>query len=346
MHGGGFDEGGALLVGGGEVPGEDAGDGALVVERDVEEEAGAGALGDVVEFFPEGVAVGDAERGVGVADVAGAVVAHDGAESAATGYDAFGAAAEAGEEVGFDEAGDDADIGLDEVPVEEGGGAVASGAELDECIRVFGFVVEDAITPDDFGGEERFEFGLGIGAVGAELVDERDAIGVDVLEVFEEPGDEAVVRGGAGDVAEGDADCGVGLDPFAEGWGVDGVIQGVEDGGFFVGQTGGVLGLDDGDVGVVEVEGEVVSAVGESDGHGGVLVRGYWLGRWDMGYGRWDMGYWLTVRGLRACGVRELGVRGWALRGAGDGRGWGLVHGLGGCNDLRAQGTVPLPVRG
>jgi hypothetical protein len=62
-----------------------------------------------------------------------------------------------------------------------------------------------------------------------------------------------------------------------------------------------VLGLDDGDVGVVEVEGEVVSAVGESDGHGGVLVRGYWLGRWDMGYG-------ILVNGSRFARLRRAGA--------------------------------------
>ncbi len=235
LHGGVFDEGGSLLMGGEEVACEDAGDGALVIEGDVEEEAGAWALGDVVEFLPEWIAVSDTEGGVGVADIPGAVVAHDGMESAASGNDAFGAAAESGEEVGFDEAGDDADISLDEVTVEECGCAVASGAELDECIGVFRFVVEDVVASDYFGGEESFEFGVGVGSMGAELVDECDVVGRNVMQVLEQPGDEAVVGGGAGDVAKRDADFGTGLDPITKGRAVDGMFEGVEDGGFFVG---------------------------------------------------------------------------------------------------------------
>ncbi len=67
----------------------------------------------------------------------------------------------------------------------------------------------------------------------------------------------------------------------------------------------------------------------------------YWLRVIGWGYGIWDMGYGLTVRGLRACGVREQGVRGWALRGAVDGRGWGLVHGLGGVMVCGHRGLCP-----
>lgn len=48
-----------------------------------------------------------------MADVFFAVVAHDGLEAGDAGHDAFGTAAESCEEVGFDEAGDDAQVGFD-----------------------------------------------------------------------------------------------------------------------------------------------------------------------------------------------------------------------------------------
>ena len=52
LHGGLLDELAAFLVGLDEVAGEDGGDFSGFVECDVEEEAGAGAEGDVAQFFP------------------------------------------------------------------------------------------------------------------------------------------------------------------------------------------------------------------------------------------------------------------------------------------------------
>jgi hypothetical protein len=65
-----------------------------------------------------------------MADVLETVVAHDALQSAAAGDDAFDAAAETGEEMRLDEAGDNAHIGLGQVPVDQGRRAVAHRAEL------------------------------------------------------------------------------------------------------------------------------------------------------------------------------------------------------------------------
>ena len=113
LHGGLLDELTAFLVRLDEVAGEDGGDFFGFVESDVEEKAGAGAKGDVAQLFPQGIAVGDAIGGFGVADVFFSVVAHNSLKAGDAGHNAFGSAAESGEEVRFDEAGDDSQVGFD-----------------------------------------------------------------------------------------------------------------------------------------------------------------------------------------------------------------------------------------
>ena len=82
------------------------------VEADVEEKGRPHAQGHVAQFLPQRIALRDAEGGVGIGDVLAAVIAHDAAQPAATRDDPFDAAAEAGEEMRLDEAGDDAHVRL------------------------------------------------------------------------------------------------------------------------------------------------------------------------------------------------------------------------------------------
>ena len=93
-------------------------------------------------------------------------------------------------------------IRLDDVTINEGGHAVASGAALREGVRIFRFVIEDAIILDDGGREHFFQFGAGVRTVGAELVQERDVFAWDMGKMFEQPGNEALVGRCASNVGE------------------------------------------------------------------------------------------------------------------------------------------------
>ena len=95
---------------------------------------------------------------------------------------------------------------------------------------VFGFVIEDAVTARDFGRQHFFQFRRRVGPVGAELVEQGDVLGRHAGQVFQQPGDQAVIGRGARQVGEGDADAVAGLDPLAQRAGGDRVIQGGKDG--------------------------------------------------------------------------------------------------------------------
>ena len=123
------DELAADAVGREQVTGEDSGDLPPLVQGHVQQEARAGAQGDVAHLFPDGIPLSDAERGIGIIEIAGAVIAHDRAQAGHAGHNALGAATEAREEVRLNEPRDDTDIGFDEVTVEQGGCAVTRCAQ-------------------------------------------------------------------------------------------------------------------------------------------------------------------------------------------------------------------------
>ncbi len=278
LHGGMADELDAELVSVDEVAGEDAGDGAAGVERYIEEEGGAGAQGDVAHFLPKGVAIGDAEGGVWVGDVGAAMIADDCLHAGDAGHDALWAAAESGEEVGLDEACDDADVGLDEMAIEQGGGAIGGDAELDEGVGIIGLVIEDAVIAEDGGGEHCLELLAGVWAMGAEGVEEGDAgrISAGGAKVGEEPGDEALIGGGAGDVCKDDADAGGGAvagEDVAQRGGGGGRIEGGAEAGLFVREAGMIERVDDCGAGLGEIDAEEAIAVCEVDYHCGVTLE-------------------------------------------------------------------------
>jgi hypothetical protein len=189
-------------------------------------------------------------------------------EPSAAGHDALGSTAEAGEEVRLDEASNDAEIGLDEVAIDQGGGAVAGGAELNQGVEVFGFMIEDAVAIDDGRGQELTEFGVGVGSVGAELVEQGDPVAGMRGEMIEQPGDDPVVGRGAGEIGESDADPVGGLDEFEQRRAADRVVQSIEDGLPFIRETGLMRGGDDRGAVVREFDRELTLAVSEHDVHG------------------------------------------------------------------------------
>ena len=181
-----------------------------------------------------------------MADIFFAVVAHDSLEAGDAGHDALWAAAESGKEVGLDEAGDDSQVGFDGQFVEKGGSAVLGLAELGKGSGVFAVVVDDAVVADDFRRKHLAEFFVSVGAVGAELVEEGDVFARMIFQVFKEPREDAFVWSGAGDVGKEDAKAVAGADALFERRGGNGVLQGVFNGGAFIGQAGLVGGADDG----------------------------------------------------------------------------------------------------
>ena len=203
-----------------------------------------------------------------------AVVAHDRLKRGATRHDALGSATETGKEVRFDEPGDDTEVGLDEMAVDQGGRAVAGGAELDHGGGVFGFMVDDAVGVDDRRGQQAAQLGVGIGSVRAELIEERNAVAGMSVEMLKQPGDNPVVGGGARQVGERDADPVGGLDELAQGKRADRVVEGVKDGLAFIRQRGLMAGGDDGGAVIREFDRESTLAVGEQDFHGDLMRRG------------------------------------------------------------------------
>ena len=128
-------------------------------------------------LLPDGVALGNAERSLGIIDVVDSVIAHHGRQAGQPRHDTFGAAAEPGEEMRLDEARDDTDVGLDEVAVQQGRGAVVGRAKLDQGARILGFVVQNAVVLHDGWCQKLLKFGAGIGAMRAKGVEQGDLLG-------------------------------------------------------------------------------------------------------------------------------------------------------------------------
>ena len=119
LHCGVVDEGASRLVRCHQVSGEDCGDGVRLVQGHVQVESAGHQQGAVADLFPDGVAVGDAPGGTWIADVAGAVVPHDGLETGEGGHDHLGPTREAGEEVRFNEPGQDLRRARDELGIQQ-----------------------------------------------------------------------------------------------------------------------------------------------------------------------------------------------------------------------------------
>ena len=104
-------------------------------------------------------------------------------------HDPFWPAAEPGEKVRLDEAGDDAHIGLDEVPVDERRSAVTSDTHLRQRAAVLRFVIQNPVILHDRRGEQAFQFGASIWPMRPQLVEQRDLFARNIGEIFEQPGD-------------------------------------------------------------------------------------------------------------------------------------------------------------
>ena len=247
LHGGLPHEVAPGAVGEEEVAGEHAGDVALVVEGDVEQEAGAHAQGDVPQLLPQGVALANAEGRPGIGEVRGAVVAHHGLHVGHARHDALGTAAEPGEEVRLDEPRHDADVGLDAMPVDPCGDARAGGPERHAGVVAFRLVVQHPVLRHDVGRQHLLQLRPGVGTMRAELVEQGDLVPLDALgfQIGEEPGDQAMVGGGAGNVGEQDDDASARLEPCRQRRAAGGGFEGGNHRRALVGQARTMRWLDD-----------------------------------------------------------------------------------------------------
>ena len=205
-----------------EIAGKDAGDLALFVERDVEEKTEAHPQRDVADFLPQWIAFSDSKGGAWIADVRRAVIAQHGLQARAAGHDSLRPAAEAGKEMRFDESGDNADVGLHQAPIDQRRSAVARRAQLNQGFGILRLVIQRAVIRHDSGREQRLQLRNRVRTVRAELVQQGEVFAACyVLQVFQKPGNDAVVRGGSCDISEGDADPVGQFDKFAERTAVD-----------------------------------------------------------------------------------------------------------------------------
>ena len=166
----------------------------------------------------------------------------------------------------LDKPGDDPQIGLDDVPVEQCRRAVRRGADLHQRLRVFRLVIEYAVVGDDFRREHCLQFLPRVGPVRAELVQQRDVV-IWPAEMLEQPGDDSVVRRRAGKVREGDANLRGRRDAIEQRLAADRFLQRVDDGFFFIGQAVDVRWLDDRRAIVGNFDGKMAGTVCQVDCH-------------------------------------------------------------------------------
>ena len=82
-----------------------------------------------------------------------------------------------------------------------------------------------------------------------------------MTDVFQQPGNDALVGGRPGDIGEGDANTVGRSDGLEQRPGADWILQCREDGGLFVGQTGMVRWPDDRDAVVRQVHTQLTPAI-------------------------------------------------------------------------------------
>ncbi len=168
----------------------------------------------------------------------------------------------------LDEAGADPHVCLGEMPVDQRGRAGFRRAELLKRGGIFRLVVQHPVIARDGRGKHLLKFRARVGAVRAEGVEQRDPLAGHVAQFLKQPGNQAIVRGGARDVGEHDADPVTAAGPLAQRRRADWMRQGVADRRALVRQTGQVRRLDDGGLSFWQVHRQFSLAVSKMHFHG------------------------------------------------------------------------------
>ena len=264
----GLDIAAALAMSLAQVTGVDSGNTPVMGERDVDEKGWADGKGHAKKFLPQRIAIGDTEARLRMADVANVVARLNCLQSRAPRYDAFRPAAKPGEKMRLDEAGDDAEVGLDDATVYGGRGPVIHLSDGHKFGVVLAIVIDHFVVSDDLGGEHFFKLGGSVGAMRAELVDEDDLITGMVAKSFEQPGDEAFVGSGTRVVREGNHHAIGPTKALSERRAADGVLERVKKGSFLVGEWDAFSWSNDRGLVVGALNLVKASAKGERDAHG------------------------------------------------------------------------------
>ncbi len=196
----------------------------------------------------------------------------------------FGPAAEAGEEVGLDEAGGDAHVGVEPQVVQPHRHVAGEPAEPAEAGVVAGVVVDHPDGGEHVTTEHVLQLGRGVAPMGAGGDEHDDAIEPDHgLQHVEQRRDHQVPRLGPGAVAHRDGDGLPGSDALVQRRADVGGPQRPGQRGPLVGHGLELAGPDDGGGSVGDVDGHPRLAVGEVDPHAGRLA-GSMAARWRSRY--------------------------------------------------------------
>ncbi len=248
--------------------GEDLRNRLFAVERHVEREGHAGHGRDLADVVVNGVALGDAPDGVRVADVTSVVQHERRGETGQTRGHHLRSAAEAGEEMRFDEAGRDADVGLGPVSVQPDGHAARRRAGKGQLRRVSGVVIDDPVARHDVGPEHPRQLVGRTGTVGARGDQNRDVLGARLPERGEDGFEHHPARLRACDVADRDRDLVTGRDERGQRRpGRRTLERACEGGGGVAERVGMTRRHDDGAI-VGDVHHQAVAAVVEIETHG------------------------------------------------------------------------------
>ena len=159
-------------MGSGQRAGEDGRHLARPVDGDIERQVRRRQRRRGADEVVHGVAVPGDERGPGVGDAAGMVRLQDGLGGGQPRAHRLGPTAEAGEEVGLDEAGDDADVGLHVLALQQHRRPVhLSDAHVPRSARV---VVDDPVAGHEVGADQLRHLGRGGLAVRPGGAQQRD----------------------------------------------------------------------------------------------------------------------------------------------------------------------------
>ena len=108
-----------------------------------------------------------------------AVVGEDTLCASNRGQYPFWSATKTGKEVGLNKAGEDFDIGLVEGAVDADRVTVAGLTQIDQVGVIKGIVLETAVVINDGAAQHFAQFRIGLGAMGAQRVEQRDILARD-----------------------------------------------------------------------------------------------------------------------------------------------------------------------
>jgi hypothetical protein len=163
--------------------------------------------------------------------------------------------------------GNDPHISLDHVTIDERRRAVVHRAELDVRRRIFGFVIEHAIVRYNCRREQFLQFRARVGPMRAELVEQGDILARHMREMLEQPRDDPLIRCGASNVAETDADAVGPFDRFMKRRRADRIFQRTDHGFPFIRQPGRVRRRNHRRPALGKLYGQIALAIGKVNSH-------------------------------------------------------------------------------